>query len=147
MRRTAWPALAATVIALAGCGSPPLSVSQLRGSATRICQLASRQGDQIPYPSSPGATAAFLRSSVPVLRDQLANLKALTPPSSMESTYASSVAALSQQLQLIRQTVQRLDAGADPLSAIRVLQQRLSAIEAQGDAAWRKLGIPACATS
>ena len=140
-------AAALCLVALGACGGTPLSVSQLRTNATRVCQAASRQGDRIPTPTSPNQATAFLKSGVPVLRDELTNLRALTPPSSLASTYSSSVAAVSEQLRLLRQAVQRVDAGAEPLGAIRTLQLQLSSSEARGDAGWHSLDIPACATT
>jgi hypothetical protein len=147
MRGAATLATAVCVLALAACGGTPLSVSQLRNNATRVCQAASRQGDRIPTPTSPAGATAFLKSGVPVLRDELTNLRALTPPSSLLSTYTSSVAAVSDQLRLLRQAVQRVDAGVEPLGAVRALQQQLSPSETRADTGWHSLGIPACATS
>ena len=147
MNRAAALACAALALALVGCGGVSLSLSQLRGNATRACQAAATRAQRIPYPSSGAQTTAFLKNSVPVLSDQLSNLRSLTPPANLASKYQISIGALSEQLHLLQQTVVRLDAGAEPLGAIRALQRQLSSSEARGDAAWRELGIPACATT
>lgn len=147
MRRHAALLTVVSVLAVSACGSTPLSVSQLRSDATRICQAAAGRGERLPSATSPAGAAAFLRSSAPILRQQLDNLRALTPPSQLAKTYNSAVAELAEQVRLLSATVKRLAAGADPLAAIRSLQQQLSPSEARGDAGWQQLGIPACATS
>ena len=145
--RSRFTRLAATVgaaLALAACGSTPLSVTQLRSSATRICQLAVKQGNRIAAPASPAASASFLRRGVPILTRELASLRALQPPSALSGDYRSALSAFSQQLTLIQAAVRRLDAGADPVITFKLLQSQLAPIESRGAAAWQALGVPSC---
>ena len=55
MRRIAFVTPVALLLALviAGCGSKPLSSVELTKRATRVCQVAGWQTDQIPTPSTP----------------------------------------------------------------------------------------------
>lgn len=129
---------------LGACGATPLSVTDLRSSATRICQQAVRQGNSIPGPRSPSASAGFLRAGLPILTRELATLKTLTPPSSMQSNYSTALQAFSAQLTLIKDAIRSLDAGADPVSTFKALQGQLSPFQARGATAWQTLGIPAC---
>ncbi len=57
-RRLAAGAVVVLGTLFAGCGSSPLSTSELHNDATRICLLANRQTDQIATPTSPAGTRA-----------------------------------------------------------------------------------------
>jgi hypothetical protein len=129
-----------------GCGSPPLSVSQLRSSATRVCQTAARRGDQIPRPSSVDATGLFLRSGITILRQQLTGLRELHAPAKLARTYASAVNDVQQQVRYLEAARRQLSAGGAPIRTMRVLQSELTPTEAQADSDWRSLDIPACAS-
>jgi hypothetical protein len=140
-------ALAATALALAvaGCGSSSPSTSRLRRQATRICQQALAQSDAIQAPALPSGTAKFLRRGADVLGPELAELRALKPPSDDAGSYSAALAAASRQLRILNGTIRELDRGADPLSVIKPLQRRLAPAESAENAAWRTLDVPACA--
>jgi hypothetical protein len=145
MSRVAIAALALTLtLAVASCGSSSQSIGRLRGQATRICQGALAQSDRIAAPSLASGTAAFLRRGTYVLGPELAQLRALRPPSDQADTYSAALAAASRQLTILDGTIHQLDGGADPLSLIKTLQRRLAPTESAQDAAWRTLGVPAC---
>jgi hypothetical protein len=127
-----------------GCGATPLSVTQLRSSAARICSLARRQTDRIAAPASPDGTSAFLKRGIAVLKPELSQLRALQPPHQLADEYATSTSAFSQKLGALDGTVHSLAGGADPTVAIKLLQQQLTPIEAREDGAWEALEIPAC---
>jgi hypothetical protein len=134
----------AAAIAVAGCGSPPLSVTQLQGGATHICRVAAVLGNRIRNPASPSASGAFLRSGAAVLRYELTNLRALRPPASLASQYSSTLEGFARQLSLVQNSVRELAIGADPVVTVKALQEQLGPIESQQDSDWESLGIPAC---
>ena len=137
-------AIAAAVLAVAGCGSSSPSASRLRQQATVICQRAATQSNQITAPALPSDTAAFLRRGAVVLAPELAELRMLKAPADAASSYSAALAAMSRQLNILDGTVRDLDHGADPLSVIKTLQRRLAPAESAENAAWRTLDIPAC---
>jgi hypothetical protein len=139
-------AIAAAVLAVAGCGSSSPSASRLRQQATVICQRAATQSNQITAPALPSDTAAFLRRGVVVVAPELAELRMLTAPADAASSYSAALAAMSRQLSTLDDTVGDLDHGADPLSVIKTLERRLAPAESAENAAWRTLDIPACAS-
>ncbi len=139
-------ALAATVtlMTVTACGSSTLSIGGLRADATRICLRAGLQADAIQPPRAPADTAAFLKRGVAVLTPELAALRRLRPASGQAGAYSAMLAAFGRQLSLLRETAGALDRGADPLDAIKTLQERLAPAESDEAAAWRQLQIPAC---
>jgi hypothetical protein len=138
-------ALASVVLlAVAGCGGSSDSMKKLRAQAGRVCTRALDAGALIQPPAIPAATTAFLRRGIAVLRPELAGLRTLRAPSEQAGAYSAALGALDRELAILSETVHDIDRGADPLLAIKTLQRRLAPVEADGDAAWRTLGIPAC---
>ena len=129
---------------LAGCGSKPLSSSQLGLQATRLCQLARLQTDRIPTPSTPAGSALYLKRGIAVMKPELAQLRALRPPSDVADVYAVSVSSFAKKLSYLKATVHDLAGGEDPVIAMRTLQQDLAPVEKQEDGAWQTLQITAC---
>jgi hypothetical protein len=142
-------AAAAGVVALvlSSCATASPSMSRLHSEATRVCDRARALGARIRAPAIPAQTTAFLRRGVAVLRPELAELRRLQAPSTEAGAYAVALGAMAQELSLLSATVEGLDRGADPLTAIKTLQRRLTPVEANNDAAWQTLGVPACVTS
>jgi hypothetical protein len=130
-------------VALAGCGSSPLSLNDLRTQATAICQTATTQAGRIGTPSTAAATRAFLAAGAAVLKSEVTKLQKLDPPSAQAGQYRTAVGAVSEELQLVRQTLAAV-AHTDPATAVGGLQRALTPVRSRGDAAWRALGIPAC---
>jgi hypothetical protein len=52
--------------------------------------------------------------------------------------------AVERELSILRTTSDGLDRGADPVSTIKTLQERLAPVESDEAAASRQLQIPAC---
>ena len=144
-RATAAIAVAlALAVAVAGCGGSSESMRKLRAQATRICTGALAQQARIQPPPVPAATTAFLRRGIAALRPELAQLRKLRPPSERARTYAAALGSLARALTILTATVHDLDRGADPLTTIKTLEHRLAPVEANGNAAWRTLDVPAC---
>jgi len=134
----------ALALAVAGCGGSSASMTGLRAAATRACSHAAYLSARIPPPALPAATTDFLRRGVDVLTPELAALHKLRAPNEAAGEYSHAVGALARERTLLRSAVHELDRGADPLRTIKTLQHRLAPVEADDDAAWRTLGVPAC---
>lgn len=142
---------ALAALCCAGCGSTPLSVTQLRSSVSRICQTATRLAKDVPAATpaaasapSPAASAYFLRGGARILRRELADLRALRPPSSLSQQYSVAVDAVSQELGFVVTSQHNLLLGGDPVVEIKLLQQRLTPLETREASAWGALGVSAC---
>jgi hypothetical protein len=145
VRRALAPAVAVAVAVLvAGCGSSRLTPTQLRTRATAFCIVAGRQTNRIATPASPAQGADFLRRGIAVLTPELAGLRTLKAPDELAQVYSSSIQAFSQKLDALKAAVHEMDSGANPVTAMTALQQRLSPIESAEDGAWRALEVPAC---
>jgi hypothetical protein len=131
-------------LAMAGCGTASPTIPQLRAHATRACARADAQNARIAPPPVPARTAPFLRRGIAVLRAELADLHTLRVPRAQAGAYSVALGALAHELAILTSTAHHLDRGADPLTTIKTLQHRLAPVEADNDAAWRTLGVPAC---
>jgi hypothetical protein len=140
-----WVVLASVAaLAVAGCGGSSASMQKLRAQAGRVCTRALDAGAQIRPPAIPADTTSFLRRGIAALSPELANLRRLRAPSEPAGAYSAALGSLARELAILNDTVHDLDRGADPLPTIKTLQRRLAPVEADGDAAWRTLGVPAC---
>jgi hypothetical protein len=131
-------------LALGACGAAQLSSSQLRADATRVCASAAAQADRIIPPTAPAGGAKFLRRGVRVLTPELAALRSLKVPRGASEAYGSALTAFSDELDVLEAGIRELDRGADPVAAIKTVQQRLAPLESRQDAAWQALGLPGC---
>lgn len=144
MTARAFAVAGAVALGVAGCGPPSTTLVSLRAHATLVCTQAQKRGARIAPPAVPAQTAAFLRHGIAVLGEELAGLRGLRAPSEQAGAYAAALQSLTRELTILRATVHDLDRGSDPLTTIKILQHRIAPVEADYDAAWRTLGVPAC---
>ena len=138
-------AAACAAVLISGCGgSGHLSSDQLRSRATRFCAAAGRKTDRIPTPHSPGGGEQFLKRGIAVLTPELTKLRTLRAPTDLAQVYSTGIGAFTQKLKALRAAVHELDSGANPVTAMTALQQRLAPIESAEDGAWQALEMPAC---
>jgi hypothetical protein len=131
-------------LAVAGCAAASPTLGRLQAQATRVCTRALGQNVKITAPAVPAQTAAFVRRGIAVLRPELVRLRALRAPSKQAGAYSAALDSLARELAILTSTAHDLDRGADPLTTVKTLQHRLAPVEADNDAAWRTLGVPAC---
>jgi hypothetical protein len=147
LRRACAPALAlALALMLAACGSSSvMSAEAFRTAAARVCTVATQRLNRIPTPQVPSAGAAFLRRGIAALQPELATLSTLQPGGELGAHFARARTATSQELAALRSSLKGLKAGNDPIVAFKTLQTQLAPLEKQAAAAWRAVGVPACA--
>lgn len=133
-------------VVLDGCGADSLSNSQLRTTATRICNVAVGRADAIPTPATPAAASVFITRGIDAFSPELSDLKTLQVSSASSRTYATALGALASELGAMRSALKTLNAGGDPLNTIKRLQRRLAPQESHANLAWQTLRIPACQT-
>lgn len=146
MTRARLAAAVAVAAATAGCGSSSLSTSQLRAQSTVICNRARERTATIATPGLPSQGERFLSLGASAVSPEVTALRRLRPPDDLAADYRRALNATTGELGAMRFTVTGLKSGNDPVVAIKTLQQRLAPLERTGDAAWRALKIPACAT-
>jgi hypothetical protein len=127
-----------------GCGNRALSDSELRTTATRICEVAMARADRAATPATPAAAAGFIRGGIDAFSPELSDLQTLAVSSTASPAYSAGLQALAAELISMRSALNALQTGADPLSTIKRLQRRLAPREARADLDWQSLGIPAC---
>jgi hypothetical protein len=133
------------VVALSGCGSSALSAGQVRSAATAACTAASRRTDQLPTPTQPSQSAAFLRGGIAALAPELTALAGLRPVPAQSADWSRALRAQDAELAALRAALRSLQRGADPVATIAGLQRRLTPLEERAGGAWRALGVAACA--
>jgi hypothetical protein len=137
-------ALVLTAVALAGCGSSPLSTKGLQTRASRICRATDARVERIPTPITPGQGATFLRRSLAALTPELLALRRLHPGGDAGPVYARALSARAAELAAIRASIHRIDHGDDPVLTVQRLQREIAPLEQRENAAWSELAIPAC---
>jgi len=147
IRRLSLGLLATALLAaflLAGCGSAALTDTQLRSRASRICALATRRTNRIATPTMPTQEAWFVSRGIAAMTPEVTALRRLRPPSGMAGDYRDAVEATGAELTALRSTLKGLNAGNDPVVAIKTLEQQLRPAEMKASIAWSALELPAC---
>ena len=79
-----------------------------------------------------------------MLGPELVSLRSLRASGDAAPVYSTAMVAFQHKLGAIRASIRDLGRGLDPVIAIKTLQQQLTPVEVQENAAWQRLGIPAC---
>ena len=145
-RASAAAALACSALLLGGCGSSSLSDKQLRRKAGRICVTAQRASASIAAPTDPAKGQRFLQHGVAVLAPQVTALHALRPSDDLQEQYTAAMRATDRELTLLRRALHGLQAGNDPVIAVKTLQDELGPAEDAAARAWHEVEVPACAS-
>jgi hypothetical protein len=144
--RLACVAMLAVALATAGCGgSSSISTRQLRTDAGRVCTVATQRLNGIPTPQVPSQASSFLRRGIAALTPEISALAALHPTGEMAVHLRRAQATTERELKVLESTLKGLKAGNDPIVAFKTLETQLAPLETQAGAAWRALGVPACA--
>jgi hypothetical protein len=143
-RTSAGAALACSALLLGGCGSTALSDKQLRRKAGRICVAAQRASESIAAPTDPAKGQLFLARGIAALAPQVSALHRLRPSSDLQEGYAAAMRATDRELAMLRRALRGLQAGNDPVVAIKTLQHELGPAEDAAGRAWREVEVPAC---
>jgi hypothetical protein len=137
-------AAALAAVTVAGCGSSPASLIQLREQASAICARTNRQISGIGSPQSQASGEAFLQRGIASLKPELSQLQQLSAPQNVADVWSTALRSLSGELAALQSTVAKIDGGADTATAYKTLQQTLTPLETQANNAWQALEIPAC---
>jgi hypothetical protein len=145
-RRACAPALALALTA-AGCGgsSTAMSAQAVRTAAARVCAVATQRLNHIPTPQVPSQGASFLRRGIAALGPEVAALSAVRPAGELGLHFSEARSATAGELAVLQSSLKGLKAGDDPIVAIKTLQTQLAPLETRATAAWRAVGVPACA--
>jgi hypothetical protein len=145
LRRACAPALV-LALAASGCGgSSSMSDRAFRTAAARACTMATQRLNRIPTPQVPSQGASFLRRGSAALRAELAVLSGMHPGGELGTEFGTARDATGQELAVLESSLKGLKAGNDPIVAFKTLQTQLAPLEKRAGAAWRALGVPACA--
>ena len=151
MKRITLPLVAlAGAVALAGCGGSSsggsdkaLSKDEFVSQANAICAKANKAIKDLGQPSSPDQLADFTEKAYAASKEQVAALKALTPPSADSATITALWATYDQLLGAEQDVV---DAAKDgDASAMEAVIDANTKLDEQASAAARAYGLTECA--
>ena len=141
---------AALVAGVAGCGgsgssstttsSGPTPASY-RASVNRICQAYN--ASVIALPKSTTGSIKGLTTLANSAKNALASVRAVPPPASMSSSVDRWIANLEQSEANVSKLLQAFQSG--DTAALRTIAAQGTALNAQGNARARSLGLTACA--
>lgn len=137
-------ALAALLLALAGCGDDALTAQQLHARAGAICTRAAAATDRVPLPNTPAHGERFLRQGLARMRPAAAQLAGLKPPAPLRARYERALRLGGRELALIARHERAIAHGDDVIDTYRRLDAALAPLVREENAAWRGLGVPAC---
>ena len=143
-RVTALVAAAALIGSSAAVAST--TPAQYRQRATAICKVSSVKLKAIEPPASKAELGRILKQALPIFTTQYSALLRLSVPQSLRVQHFKALAAEKAQLAGIRAAIVKLNGGADPTTTYNAMDKALTPYGNAEDAAWRKLGIPACAS-
>lgn len=149
MSRAGGLALACAAVLVAGCGStsrPPaktLSHGRFVYLADRVCARAHRQGAALGKPTNLNTFIRGLRKAIPLLESEIADLRALTPPSRDAAPFQSMLANLDKEDVVGHDFLDSLE--AHQMQRARSLARRIDRLDKRLRAQTRKLGLPTCA--
>ena len=98
-------AIAAGLLAFAGCGSSGMSDKEYRQKADAICASIRSQRDRLPAASNLEELKSVARSTIAINTDALRRFKALDPPSDLKAPHSVIVTRLGETLKLQEQAL------------------------------------------
>jgi ABC-type glycerol-3-phosphate transport system substrate-binding protein len=140
-------AIAAVAIGLAGCGSSSSSSSssltpaQYRASINKLC--AAYNASVRALPKSTTASIAGLTTLANSAKNALAQIKSVTPPSSLVAGVGKWTAGLEQSEANVTKLLDAFKSG--DTAQLRSVAAAGAKLNEQGNAQARALGLPSCA--
>lgn len=98
-------AIAAGLLAVAGCGSSGMSDKAYRQKADAICASIRAQRDRLPAASNLEELKAVARSTIAINTDALRKFKQLDPPGDLKAPHSVIVTRLGETLKLQEQAL------------------------------------------
>ena len=146
-------ALGSVVLGLAACGSSSKTSSTAStatsgasgfvSTANSICTTYGAKAAAVPRPSKVSGLTGYLNQVLPVAQQELAKLKALSPPSNQQAAYQRFLSLSQRQLVLTQQALVALNSGDNKKAALLIRREQV--LSARGNAAARTAGLVACA--
>jgi hypothetical protein len=145
---------AGAIVLAAGCGgggggSNALSASEFRTQADAICQTSKDTIAGLTEPTAASTNAqvsAFLAAGLKASDAQIAQLRALDPPSDLAPTVDQALDLLEQRQTRIRAVADRVAAGEDFTKVITQENAQITSLNDRADAKARELGLTVCGT-
>jgi hypothetical protein len=145
---------AGAIVFAAGCGggsdgSNALSASEFRSQADAICQTSKDTIAALTEPTAASTNAqvsAFLAAGLKASDAQMAQLRALDPPSDLAPTVDQALDLLEQRQTRIRAVAGRVAAGEDFTKVIAQENAQITSLNDRADAKARELGLTVCGT-
>jgi len=134
-----------------GCGggthtaTAPAAPPRYVAEGNAICARQLARLDRLPHPTTPEQTIAYLPSALTAMRNEIAGLRVLDPPGAARSQLAGAMADTKRLSALLAHLLHELQHGTVEFAQLGVVQSTSTAIRAQLDARFRRVGLTSCA--
>jgi hypothetical protein len=138
-------ALAAAIAAgCGGGGDERLSTDEFRQRANGICERYDAKIAAIGDPASPEEIPGFMEKTIPLIRQGLAELRALNPPEEFEQDYERMLAVTERAIPAAEQLADAAE--KQDAEAVQDALQAGEAADKESDRIALQLGLDKCAT-
>jgi hypothetical protein len=135
----------ALALALAACGTKPLSANEFRARASAICAAEQLRSRQVARPLSPSDVTSFVAAALRLGKPAVDKLGALRPPDDLKPPFDSALGLLRRRLGLLTDAGKRLREHAEPLALFATLEPKLAPLKLEEARHWQALALPQCA--
>jgi hypothetical protein len=126
----------------------PLTTTEFRSRGNAVCAHQPKLVDLFGAVRDPSRIRAVILLALDSsIRPSVAALAALMPPESLRPAHERALALSRREIDLLQGLADDIGRGADPAAATRAALPRLDQLESQANAAFRDLGLTACATA
>ncbi|MDX6513439.1 MAG: hypothetical protein QOE36_2943 [Gaiellaceae bacterium] len=136
--------LVGTALALAACGSKPLSPLEFRARASSICIAERLRSKQVQRPLAPADVTNFVAAALRILKPAVDKLGALRAPDELRPRFETALALLRRRLGLLQEAEKRLRDRAEPLGTFAALTPKLRPLRTEERGQWVAIGLPQC---
>lgn len=128
----------------AATSTTALTAEQFRARADAICSSYNARNEALPTPTSPDTVGPYFAQAMPLAQQQLAELRALTPPTELKPTYDATLTVLQQTITELGDAQSRIADGEDPATVLTDIADRVNGLKAEADRRATELGLTVC---
>lgn len=121
------------------------SPAAYRAKVNGICKVGVAKINAVPAPKSPKEFEHFFQTEGTLAYQLLKQVVAVRPPASLQPLVLAAVRLQGKLVDGTLAIAAQIRNGADPVKAYKAADPVLTKLGHQGDAAWRRAGLNACA--
>lgn len=127
-----------------GGGGAALSADEFRTKADAICKDYRARIKALPEPTGPSDIGAYFEKALPLVKEEYAKLRELTPPAELKADMDATMALLDQVVAKTEDVQKRIAGGEDALTVIGAADAEINRINDEAKAKAVKMGLKEC---